>query len=51
MDAVFDTGKRVDHRRRRLELEEENVRQNKFGTDFGPDVAWPLTNDEAGPWY
>ena len=47
MNAVFDTGKRVDHRRRRLELEEENVRQNKFGTDFGPDVAWPLTNDEA----
>ena len=47
MNTGFDTGKRVDHRRRRLELEEENVRQNKFGTDFGPDVAWPLTNDEA----
>ena len=45
--SAWDTGKRVDHRQERLNREKEDVQQNQFGTDFHPDLAEPITNDEA----
>jgi hypothetical protein len=45
--SAWDTGKRVDHRQVRLDREKEDAQRNQFGTDFHPDLAEPITNDEA----